>query len=97
VTPEIRIADYEAGNWIGYLHSSGLDLVIERSGFRRCPRGPDRIGDLFRDIFQREDLAVTPLESLIFGRRHQHEAIMAMMGDGKRRNECLAADAAEGL
>lgn len=76
LAPEIRIANDETGNWIRDLHSSGLDLMIERIGFGRCARNPNSICNLVRYLVQRVDLAVAPFEALIFGGRHQHQAIM---------------------
>ena len=71
--------------------------MIEGSGFCRRSRRSNPLHDFLRHVSQREDLAIAPLEPLIFGGRHQHEAIVAMMRDGKGRNQRLAAEAAEGL
>ncbi len=97
MAPEIRVANYEAGNWIGNLHSSGLDLVIEGSGFCRRSRRSNPSTISSGTSVNVKTSAIAPLEPLIFGGRHQHEAIVAMMRDGKGRNQRLAADAAEGL
>lgn len=50
--------------------------MIERIGFGRCARNPNSICNLVRYLVQRVDLAVAPFEALIFGGRHQHQAIM---------------------